>query len=828
MKMVSENLRYTCRVLRKNPIFTAVAVLSLALGIGANTALFTLANALLLRNLPVRQPDRLVEVSLVRGDGKFPFSYRMFRELEGGQHVFSELIGVDLGSQWHTGKMVNVEVEGVLSQSHLLWVSGNFYSGLGVTPHLGRLFTPGDADADHGTVSDVAVISYEFWQSRFGGAPDVVGKQIRVEGRPFTIVGVTSKGFTGLTRGEPAEITLPLTAAPLIEDGTPGLERGGAYWLFAIGRLKDGISIEQARAQLQSFWPEVLRVTAGTRQGARLETYLSMRLDVSSAAVGVAEDLRSQFTRPLNVLGGLAGLTLLIACLNLANLMLAHAAARRTEMSVRVVLGASRWSLVRQLLIESLALSVSGALFGLAFAYWACRVLLLLMMQGSAMPVSLDLSPDWRVLFFTISLAVFTGILFGVVPAWRCSLPSPALALQQGRQGVAERTGKLGKVLVSSQVALSLVLLVGAGLLAQSFERLLSSDLGFQTDHVLEVTLYPQPGAYQDIDLNVYHQQLLERVSNVPGVLSAAYSNNSIVGGRELGWQDDVSAESSDPATTIKVRTYGAMISPHLFRTLGIPLVRGRDFDATDDQQHPRVAIVNSCLAARLFPNGDAVGKRIRIAAVRDIEIVGVSGNARMFDLRNQATPVIFLSYLQVPPRWGGLVVRTKEPPENLAKTVRREIESLGREYAFWTGTIPEVMNQRLAKEHVTAILSGFFAFLALLLACIGLYGLMSYLVTRRNREIGIRVALGAQRNAVLWMTLRETLVLALFGMAIGIPAALAATRLIVGMLFGISANDPSTIVCVSLLLLLVALVAGFLPASRASGVDPAVALRAE
>jgi predicted permease len=828
VKALWQNLSYTFRILGKSRSFTVVAVLSLALGIGANTAIFTLINALLLRSLPVRQPDRLVQVSLLRLDNRVPFSYAMFRELEREQRVFTGLVGVDLGYQWHAGKMLNVEVDGVLSQNHLLWVTENFYSELGVAPYLGRLFTPGDADRGNGAASEGTVISYEFWQRRLGGAPDVVGKQIRVEGHPFTIMGVTPKGFTGLTRGEPPEITLPITAAPLIEDGNSSLDRGGAYWVFVIGRLKDGVSIEQARAQLQSLWPGVLRATADTRQGALLKTYLSMSLDVSSAAVGVGEDLRSHFTKPLSVIAGLAGLTLLVACLNLANLMLAHATARSHEMSMRVVLGASRWSLVRQLLIESLVLSLSGALLGLVFAYWACRLLLLLITRGNPMLVALDLNPDLRVLSFTIFLAVFTGILFGIVPAWRCSLLNPADALQQGAHSLAEGAGKLGKLLVSSQVAFSLVLLLGAVLLAKSFARLRSSDLGFQTDHVLEVTLYPKPEAYQDLDKNSYHSQLLELVSSVPGVLSVAYANNSIVGGQEARWQDDVSPESGDPATAVKVRAYGTMISPGFFRTLGIPLVRGRDFDPTDDKGHPRVAIVSSRLAERLFPNGDAIGKRIRIVALRNVEIVGVAGDARIFDVREVAPPAIFLSYLQIPPLWGGLIVRTREAPEGVAKAVGHEIESIGREYPFWTGTIDEAMGQQLAKERVTAMLSGFFAFLALLLACIGLYGLMSYTVTRRTREIGIRVALGAQRGKVLWIVLRETLVLALVGIAIGIPSALLGSRLIVSMLFGLSPDDLPTIASVSLLLLLVGLLAGFLPAWRASGVDPTVALRAE
>jgi predicted permease len=363
----------------------------------------------------------------------------------------------------------------------------------------------------------------------------------------------------------------------------------------------------------------------------------------------------------------------------------------------------------------------------------------------------------------------------------------------------------------------------------KTWKDLRSSDLGFQIDNVLEVSLYPRPSAYQeDFDMNRYHDQLLERVSGIPGVLSAGYSNNSLIGGREAGWQDDVSPESDDPGITVKVRSYGTMISPDFFRTLGIPLVRGRDFNRTDDERHPHVAIVNSSLAERLFPDGDVIGKRIRIVALRNVEIVGVAGNARIFDLRDRAAPVIFLSYLQSRPYWGGLVVRTMEPPEGLAKTVGHEIDSLGREYPFWMGTIAEVMSRQLAKERAIAMLSSFFAVLALLLASLGLYGLMSYAVTRRTREIGIRMALGAQPENILWIVLREVLTLALIGIAIGIPCALAASRWIASMLFELSSSDLPTLLSVSLLLLAVALLAGYLPARRACAVDPIVALRGE
>jgi len=824
MTTLWQDLRYTLRVLGKNPGFTVVAVLSLSLGIGANTAIFTLINALLLRDLPVLKPERLVQLSAVRRDGKVPFSYPMFREVERGQRVFTGLIG------WGTGSMHNVEVNGVLSLNRVLTVTGNGYSELGAAPLLGRLLTPEDSNPSSGTTSHVAVLGYEFWQRRFGGTLDVVGKQIRVEGHPFTIIGVTRKSFTGLSTGEPPEVTLPVTAMPLLQSGPFSLESRSLLWLHVIGRLKDGVTIEQAQAQLQSFWPEVLLATASTETpGLRRQTFLSMGLEVLSAARGIPADLSAQFKRPLYVLAGIVGLILLVACVNLANLMLARAAARSHEMSVRLAIGASRWSLARQVLTESLALSLAGALLGLAFAIWGSRLLVLLMTEGSLFPASLNLTPDLRVLSLTVSVAIFTGILFGLAPAWRGSREDPASVLQQNARSSSGGAGKLSKALIITQVALSLVLLLGAGLLARSFEKLRSIDLGFQKESLLEITLYPKPGGYQNLDLNSYHRQLLARISSLPGVGSVSFGDASIP--TQQSWHDTVSPMTADSSTGIRLMANAAMVSPSFFRTLGIQLLRGRDFEEIDDERHPRLAIVNSNLAERLFPNGDAIGKTVRFGFMPDyqnIEIVGIAGNARIFDLRNADAPAIFLSSLQYPSQWGGLIVRTKEAPEALARTVGHAIESLGHEYVLRTRTVAQVIGQELVEERVTAMLSGFFAALALLLASIGLYGLMSYAVTRRTREIGIRVAVGAQRQNILWLVLRETLALALFGIAIGIPSALAATRLIASMLFGLSPSDLPTIAAVSLLLLLVALFAGYLPARRASAIDPIVALRTD
>ncbi|MGB2654154.1 MAG: ABC transporter permease, partial [Candidatus Acidiferrum sp.] len=817
-----QSLRYTLRVLARNPGFTAVALLSLALGIGANTAIFTLINALLLRDLPVHQRDRLVQLSAVRQGNKIPFSYPMFREVERGQRVFTGLIA------WDNGWLNNVEVDGVLTQNRVLAITGNAYSELGTTPLLGRLLTPQDSTLGNGTNNQVAVISYEFWQRRLGGAANVIGRQIRVEGYPFTIIGVTRKWFTGMAPGEPPEVTVPVTAAPRVQSGPFSLDSRSLLWLHPVGRLKDGVTIEQARAQLQSFWPDVLLDTASTQTpGLRRQTFLSMGMDVSSAARGFSGGLRSYFARPLYVLAGIVGLILLVACVNLANLMLARAAARSQEMSVRVAIGASRWSLARQVLTESLVLSLAGALLGLVFAFWGSRLLVALMTQGSLLPVTLNLSPDLRVLSLTASMAILTGILFGLIPAWRSSREDPASVLQQNARSMSGGAGKLSKALIIAQVALSLVLLLGAGLFVRSFERLRAIDFGFNQSRMLEVALNPRPGGYDNLDMSNYHKQLLSRIAAIPGVLAVAFSHDPIPG--SSAWQETISASSSDPSTGPHFLGDGMVVSPSFFQTLGIPLLDGRDFDGSADPKQPRTAILSRSIATRLFPNGDAIGKYIRFGFMPDyqnVQIIGVADNARVIDLRDAAPPVVYFSYLQDSQQWGDLLARTSVPPEALAKTIPREIGLLGHEYALETRTLQQVTDQELVEERVTALLSGFFAVLALLLASIGLYGLMSYAVTRRTREIGIRVAVGAQRQNVLWLVLRETLTLALLGIAIGIPSALAASRLIASMLFGLSPSDLPTIAAVSLLLLLVALLAGYLPARRASSIDPIVALR--
>jgi predicted permease len=802
-------------------------VLSLALGIGANTGIFTLINALLLRSLPVRDPQGLVEISAVRRNGKTPFSYPMFRELERGQRVFSGLTG------WSSRGMCNVEVNGEFSPGQVRAVTGDYYSVLGVSPLVGRLIAPEDVSPAGASTSQVALLGYEFWQRRLGGASDVVGKQVRIEGQAFTIIGVTRKWFAGMTAGEPADITFPVTAQQLISGDGFAIDDRSVLWLFVTGRLKDGVTVVQARAQLESFWPEVLAATVSTATpGPRRDAFLGMGVDVAPAASGVVTGLRSQFTRPLYILLGVVGLILLVACVNLANLLLARCAARRREMSVRVALGASPWLLVRLVLMECVTLSAGGAVLGLGFAYWGSRWLVTIITRQYSGPVALDLRPDGLVLGLTGVVAVLTGILFGLAPALRASRGDATSMLRQDGRGLAfERGGSLGKALIISQVALSVVLLLGAGILIRTFQKLNSVNLGFKREGLVEVSLSPVPGGYTNLDISTYHTQLIDRIAGLPGVRSVGFSNH--LAPDPEGWRDSVSSLPADESGGAAAMANVMMVSPGFFRTLGIGLKSGRDFEWSDDNRHSPVSVLSSGLADRLFADGRPIGQRLRFGVMPDLqalEVIAVAENARVADLRDDAAYAVYVPSSQHPAwsRGGGLLIRTDGAPDAIGRTVAQEIKSLGHEYALSSKTIAQVAGQLLVPQSVTATLSGLFAGLSLLLASIGLYGLMSYTVTGRTREFGIRAALGARRKRILWDVLRETLGLMLAGLAIGLPCAWAGGKVIAGMLYGVSPIDLPTVAVVSLLLMIVTLAAGYLPARRASGVDPIAALRFE
>jgi predicted permease len=821
MQSLRQDVRYGMRLIKQRPGFAAVTVITLALGIGANTAIFSLLDALVLRNLSVWRPDRLVEVAgIYRNGAQVPFSFPVFQQLQENQRVFSNLFG------WTTASRYNVEVEGTLFLGGVRGVTGNYYSALGAAPLLGRFIGPEDAASSPG--APVAVIGYEFWERRFGRDPAVIGKLIRIEGAPFTIVGVSRKWFMGMTPGAPPEITVPVTAGPFADLST----NRALLWIFATGRLKDGFTIEQARAQLRSFWPEALVATAPTAlPGQRLQSWLNMRLDMNSAARGLNDDLRRHFERPLQVLMGLAGLILLVACVNLANLTLARVVARSREMCVRVALGATRLQIVRQLLTENILLSSAGALLALAFASWGGHMLAAMIGEGADTPVILDLRPDWRVFCFAVLAAVGTGVLIVLAPAWHMSRQKPADVLRADGRTLASGTGRLSKLLIVTQIALSLVLLFGAGLLLQTFERLRSFDPQFQRKSVIQVSLNPRPEGFKDVDTNTYRKQLVDAVATLPGVVAASFADLDIPAGDTV-WTDTVSLAAVDSGADATRVARLVTVSPGFFQTLGIPIISGRSFDWTDDERHPRVAIIDRNLARRLLPSGDALGTRVRFGVqpeLQELQVVGVTRSARLINLRDPDALVIYIPSPQQPrfSESGNLFVRV-ENTAGIARAVQNEIQSHGHEYSISAKTLEEASDQTLVEERATAMLSSLFGALALSLASIGLFGLMSYTVTRRTREIGIRMALGSQRTAILRLVMRESLLLSVAGLLIGAPCAIAATRLIAHMLFGITPGDPLTFAVAASLLLAVGAVAGYWPARRATRIDPMVALRCE
>ena len=819
MASVGQDVRYGFRLVKQNPGFAVVTVLTLALGIGANAAIFSVLNALVLRNLPVWRPERLVEVAAIyRNGASVPFSFPVVQQLQQNQRAFSDLFG------WTPGFGYNVEINGELSRTTVRGVTGNYYGALGASPLLGRLIGPEDAGTP-GT--PVAVLGYEFWNRRFGRDRAVIGRTIHIENVSFTIVGVSRKWFMGMTPGNPPDITIPVTAGHFSGQVT---ERA-LLWVFVAGRLKDGLTIEQARQQMHSFWSDTLLSTAPTTApGPRLQSWLAMGLKLNSAATGINSDLRDHIQNSLRVLMGLAGLILLVACINLANLTLARVTARSREMSVRVALGATRLQVIRQLLTETILLSGAGALFAILLANWAGHLLLTMIGPRQGAPVLLDLRPDLRVFGFTALAAIATGVLIACAPAWQMVRQHPADVLR-----LDERTltggGRLNKGLIVIQIGFSVVLVFGAGLLLRTFETLSSVDPHFQKQSVLQVDLNPRPDGFNGVDFNSYRKQLVDAVANLPGVTSAGFAGLDIPSG-DTGWKDTVAAVPMDASTDAGRLATLVVVSPGFFQTLGIPILAGRDFDWSDDQKHPPVAIVDSNLARRLLPSGDVLGTSVRFGVrpeFQGMHIVGIARSASLINLRDADAMVIYVPSPRYSERGdlANLFVRAANPAA-LARVVQNEIQGQHHEYSTTAKTLKETSEQTLGEDRTTAVLSSVFAGLALVLAGIGLFGLMSYAVTRRTREIGIRIAVGAQQGTILGLILRESVVLSALGVMVGLPCAVAATRLIGHLLFGVAPGDPLTFAAAATILLAIGTLAGYWPARRATKIDPIAALRRE
>ena len=842
--MLLQDLRYSLRVLFQNPGFAAVAVLSLALGIGANTAIFSIVDAVLLKWLPVSSPQELVVIARNPVEPSVGFNYPDYEYIRDHNQVFSGIL-VSGGGR---ALSMTVPDEGSHGSSELVpgtLVSGNYFQVLGVTPAIGRLFTPEDNKTPG--AHPIAILSYDFWKTRFASDPRVLGRKITLNGSPFTIIGVSRQGFTGTSVGNSTSLFLPVMMLQQVNANAREWNTRHFWWLTPLARLKPGVSVQKATADMEILFKQI-------EQNDPTPAYDKDR-DLRNHAVLLAGSggysfLRNRFSKPLAVLGAVVGLVLLIACANVANLLLARAASRRKEIAIRVAIGAGRWRLISQFVTEAVILAVIGGLAGLAFAYWSVQVLLSLLPIGT-FPLDLHLTHDVRLLGFSFAVSLLTGLICGIVPALKATRPDVVSAL---KSDFTERFARLDlrRVLVIVQVALSLLLLVGAGLFVRSLENLRDLDPGFVRENVLIVSTSAGSIGYKGQRIRTFEDRLLSAASKLPGVRVASLAMLTPLQGSR--WNSGITVQGYSWRPDEKPYIDFNAVSPGYFETLGIAILEGRDFRNQDNPAFtpdplekplpdgkeppeppgpPKVAIVNHSMAAKFFPNESALGKRFSMGDEFKIEdsyeIVGVVKDTKYFGLREAVENMIYVSSWRQGANDMVLCLRSTRDPKPLIEAVRREMRNLDSAIPVReTVTMEQQLNNHISQERLIAMLSSFFGSLALLLAAIGLYGLMAHSATRRTREIGIRMALGARRTSVLWLILRDAVVLVLLGAVIGLPVAFGVTRFVSSFLYGLTARDPITMVAATVVLASVTVVASFVPARRASKVDPMVALRYE
>jgi ABC-type lipoprotein release transport system permease subunit len=914
LETLGQDLRYALRMMRKSPVFTAVALLSVAFGVGTNCAIFSVVDALLLKTLPVAGAERLVTLEKsARGDPQPLFSYPAWRLLQQAVPVCSGVMAMTAdftavvrpltpaaplappaanaapeapAAAAPAGSPAAAGDGGVaMETANAQLVSGNFFSALGIGMAAGRSFTA-EEDAVPGGHA-VAVISYGYWQRRFGRDPAVVGRGLLVNGLPVTVVGVVRSGFHGVIADAAPDLFLPVTLREAVRfqggmesdgadlPGRPIWEQVHDHWLRLLARRQPGVSVARASAVLNVLFQrdKEARLGADTSPVER-RILRAQTLMLEPAARGLSH-LRQPLTGPLLLLMAVAGLVLLIACANLANLLLARADRRQKEMALRLGIGAGRGRLLRQLLTESLLLSGLGAVLGVVFAGWGSRLLLSLASRTPD-PISLDVDLDWRKLAFALGVALATGVGFGLAPALRATRVDLASSLKQGGGAIGAGAGagspgrgaggRLGRALVAAQIGLSLVLLIGAGLLVRSLQNLMAVDTGVARDGVVLAWINPHLLGYDDGRLTALYPRLVERLEAVPGVRSASLSNLRLLSGSS--WDENVVLPGYTPRPDEDTDAQLRVVTPRYFESVGLPLIAGRAFGPRDRQGAPRVAIVDEAMVRRFWPrlvgagapgSGSAldsggaaaaaasvIGQRFGFgppANSRDFEIVGVVSDVRCIRLGAAPPPTAYLPVAQRPGVLRDLEVRlaggaagaagaagaSNQLPAGMVASLRQAIAEVEPNLpVFSVITMGEQIERSLARERAVARLTAFFGLLALLLAAIGLYGVMSYSVARRTNEIGLRMALGAPRGRVVGLMMRETAVLIAAGVMAGLAAALATMRLAASQLFGLSAHDPATMAAATLALAAVALAAGFLPARRAADTDPMVALRRE
>lgn len=843
LETLLQDLRFGLRQLRRNPVLSAVIVLSLALGIGANTAIFTLIDAVLLSDLPVRNPQQLV---LLEWGGGLPpnvneteagatnppyttFSYPAYLQFSATNRVFSDMFG------FAPAGGLAVKSKDQVSQADGTMVTGQFFSTLGVVPLLGRAISSGDEKAG---ASAVAVISYTYWTRQFARSRSVLGKTLALNGALYTIVGVMPKDFFGVEPGHDPDLYIPLTQnshvgpfGMMSTKGQPMLADAHHWWLNIMGRLKPGVSRKQALAELNlSFMQGVSEL-----QKAPLKSNEKPYLIVAAGGGGY-DVIRSGALEPLLVLMAIVVLLLLAACANVAALLLARSAMRRKEVAVRLALGASRSRLIRQLLTESVMLAAIGGALGLLVAYWGARALgASWMIRGGGMTMTWSVSPDVNILAFTAAVSVITGILFGLAPAFRETSMDVTPALKENtRSGSAESRRRglgLGKGWVTAQVAISLILLVGAGLFVRTLDNLEKQDYGFNTHHLLIFYVDPTQAGYTGVEVADFYSRMRERIQAIPGVQSVTYSMVTPLSGN-IGGAGGVTLVNEVAQATVHTDALWNVVGPDFLRTMQINVLLGRDIRRSDTASAPYVAVVNEAMAHAFFGKRNPIGHRIRLAVGGGIyRIVGLAANAKFVTVDQQPPPTVYFPLSQTPMAASGVEweVRTAIKPSLLAPAVRQVVYQLDFDMPLRdVETETDLVERSTMSERMFSELSSVFALLALLLAAIGVNGVVSYAVKRRTNEIGIRVALGATPRNILAMVLKETIVMVLIGVGIGIPVAVELTRFVKSQLYGVKPTDPLTFLAVSLVLTGVALLACYIPARRAAKVDPMAALRYE
>ena len=833
------NLRQTLRGLRRSPLFASVAILSLALGIGANTAIFTLIDQILLRKLPVKAPEELVMVyqranNMGSNMGSRMNSYPLFQDLQQKAEPFADVLCRRLAS---VSLAVGEQTERVEAEM----VSGNYFTLLGVKPALGRVFNPKEDDQVPNGHPHV-VLSHAYWVSRFARDVGVVGKTIRVNDYPMTIVGVSAEGFAGLDPAQAPQIRVPIQMKETIMPTNAWLkmEDRRARWVQVFARLKPGQTIEKAQPPLQGLFTQI-REYEMSLPGAKdwsaysRREFMKGQLLLASAAIGYSS-LRNDFSTALVVLMCMVGLVLLIACANVANLLIARGLMRQKEIAVRLSLGATRGRLVRQLLVESVVLSLAGGALGLALSFFMTRGLIALIPQ-SGQPLLITPHPDLRILSFTFALTLLTGIVFGLAPALRASRPDPWTTLKDTMGSIAGTGGSLfvRKGLVTAQVALSFLLLFGAGLFVSSLQNLKTADAGVTLDNLITFQVSPALSGYDDERATTFYRTLRDRLGAMPGVESVGFASVAILAGDE--WDSSMAVEGHQAKDGEDMQAFMNAVSPRYFHTMKTPVLEGRDFNEADARKDagspevPGVAIVNRSFAEHFFKGRSALGKRLGWGGGPDsklsIEIVGVVADSLYEGPREGVHRQVFL------PNWGKnsavFYLRTLSPSTSAFTMVRNELRQLDSGLPVYAmKTVEGQLDETLLTDRLVAMLSAGFGVLATLLASIGLYGVMAFVVVRRRKELGIRLALGAQPSVVTGIVMKEVLLLLVIGLAVGVPTALGLGRYVSSQLYGVQAHDPMIAVATVALLTVVTAAAGFIPARRASRIDPILALRYE